>query len=116
MKQLKLKASKDHTSLLQERTLLVEQMMSLTGLMRGSVFSRFSTCSRPSCSCHKGKRHGPRSYFVTTEHKRQRQHYVPNEHVESVKSGVKQFNDLLLLVDKITAINLKLMRHYSSND
>ena len=112
MKQHKSKASKEYSTLLQQRTLLLEKMMALAGLMRGSVFSRFSTCSRPSCLCHKGKRHGPRSYFVTAEHKRQRQYYIPNAQVASVKSGVKQFNDLLQLVDKITTINIKLMQNF----
>jgi hypothetical protein len=114
MNMLKSKLSKDHCLLLQERTSLMEQVLTLSGLMRGSVFSRFSTCSRPTCSCHKGKRHGPRSYFVATEHNRQRQHYISNDRVASVKNSITQFNQLMKLVDQITAINLKLMQDCKS--
>jgi hypothetical protein len=110
MKQSDSNVSKKHALLLRERTALMERMLTLAGLMRGSVFSRFSTCSRLSCACHEGKRHGPRNYFVTTEHERQRQHYVPNGKIASVKRGIKRFNELLALVDRVTAINLRLMR------
>jgi hypothetical protein len=93
-----------------ERALLMERMVSLAQLMRGSVFCRFSTCSRPVCSCHQGKKHGPRSYIVIVERGRQRQHYIPNDQVAAARSSVKQYNELLKLVDRVTAINLKLMQ------
>lgn len=110
-----LKAPSERSALIQEQADIMEQLKGFAGLIRGSIFSRFSTCSRPSCSCHTGKRHGPRYYVVTTQGIRQRQHYIPNDQVGNVKRSIKKFNDLMALVDRLTAINLKLMRNRDIN-
>jgi hypothetical protein len=97
------------SSLLRERAEVLTRIAELSDAMHGSVFSRYSTCSRPSCSCHQGNRHGPRSYFVFLEKGRQRQHYIPQDKVDVVQRGVKQYNELLRLIDQMTVINLKLL-------
>ena len=109
-KQPKSSISKERSALLNEQADITNQLGEFTNLIRGSIFSRFSTCSRPSCSCHEGKRHGPRYYVVTTQGTSQRQHYIPNSQVDNVKRSIKEFNDLMALIDRLTAINLKLIR------
>lgn len=108
--QLKIKA------LHSERQQLLQELSSLSHLIRGSFFQRFSTCSRPNCNCHKGQRHGPRSYVAVTQDKTQKQHYIPKQQVDVIRDGVQQYHRLLEIVDRITAINLKLMRKGGLNE
>jgi hypothetical protein len=92
------------------RRKLLGEAASLWLLICGSSFGRFSTCSRPQCACHKGQRHGPRTYVVVTEQKVQKQHYVPKEQVKAVQEGIRQYRRLLEIVLEVTRINLELMR------
>lgn len=96
--------------LLLERRKLLQELASLALMIRGSFFQRFSTCSRPTCPCHQGKRHGPRSYVAVTREKSQRQHYVPITQVDAVRKGIGQHQRLLDIVARISAINIELMR------
>jgi len=103
-------------SLSRERKALLKELSSSTLLIRGTFFSRYSTCSRPSCACHRGKRHGPRTYVAVTSRKAQRQHYVPLSQLKSVRTGVEQYRRLLRIIDRLTVINLTLMKGGSLND
>jgi hypothetical protein len=102
--------SKRFAALRREREELLGELSELQWLVRGTCLERFSTCSRPNCACHKGQRHGPRNYVVVTREKRQRQIYVPKDQVEALRAGVAQYHRLLEIVDRVTAINLELMR------
>jgi len=102
--------SKKIKTLREERRQLLEDLPTLGRLLRGSYFERFSTCSRPSCPCHRGQRHGPRAYLAVTTGRRQRQHYVPRSQQLAVSEGIRQYHRLLTIVDRLTAINLELMR------
>ncbi|MGH9340431.1 MAG: DUF6788 family protein [Acidobacteriota bacterium] len=92
------------------RQKLLGEAASLRLLIGGSWFERFSTCSRPQCACHQGQRHGPRTYVVVTQEKAQRQHYVPQDQVQALKKGIRQYRRLLEIVGEVTRINLALMR------
>jgi hypothetical protein len=96
--------------LIQERAKLLAELASFASLLRGSWVERFSTCSRPNCECHKGKRHGPRHYLVINEKGRQRQRYIPNACVEDAQAGLRQYKRLQEIVQRITSINLSLMK------
>jgi len=104
------------SALLHERQQLLQELSSLSCLIRGSFFQRFSTCSRPTCNCHKGQRHGPRSYVAVTQAKIQKQHYIPIRQVELIRDGIRQFHRLLEIVDRITVINLNLMNERSLHE
>lgn len=92
------------------RRKLLGEAASLWLLIGGSSFQRFSTCSRPQCACHQGQRHGPRTYVVVTEEKAQKQHYVPQQQVQAVEQGIRQYRRLVEIVFEVTRINLELMR------
>jgi len=98
------------TALLQERRGLFAEISTLERAIHGSIFERFSTCSRPQCSCHQGNRHGPRVYLSVNGHGRQRQHYVPKSQVQAAEEGVLQYRRLREIIDRITHINLELIR------
>lgn len=104
-----LKATKI-ASLRREHNRLLEELSTLSHLLRGSYLERFSTCSRPNCSCHTGQQHGPRAYLVVTRNKSQHQVYVSQTQVHAVRKGIQQYHRLLEIVDRITAINIQLMK------
>ena len=96
--------------LIDERTELLNELGQLSQMLHGSWVERYSVCARPNCKCHKGQRHGPRHYLVVNEDGRQRQKYVPNAKVETAQSGLAQYRRLKEIVDRITHINLALMK------
>ena len=96
--------------LIQKRQVLLERLAALQLLVQGSYLERFSSCSRPNCSCHKGSKHGPRSYLVLYEGKKQRQVYVPQAQRKPIQEGIRQHEDLRAIVKEITRINVRLMR------
>lgn len=97
---------------LMERAELLNEMTQLTELIHGSWVERYSTCSRPKCPCHQDqeKRHGPRAYVVINEEGKQRQKYVPNSQKTAVKNGINQYKRLLAIGERISQINLLMMR------
>jgi hypothetical protein len=96
--------------LLSERARLLAEMATFSQILHGSWVERFSVCSRPNCECHQGKRHGPRHYLVVREGNRQRQKYVPNAQVDAAQRGIAQHHRLQEIVDRITELNLALMK------
>lgn len=96
--------------LLRERAELLAELGTLSHLLHGSWVERYSVCSRPGCRCRGGDRHGPRHYLVVVEGGRQRQKYVPNASVASARKGVAQHRRLREIVERITHINLALMK------
>ena len=95
---------------LRERAGLLKEMASLSMLLHGSWLERFSQCSRPGCKCHTGKRHGPRHYVVINDRGHQRQRYIPNSLVNKAQAGLAQYKRLQGIVERITRINLLLMK------
>jgi hypothetical protein len=103
-------STKNIEQLLAQRKALLKELSTLTHLIRGSSFKRYSTCSRENCDCHTGKRHGPRYYLVIHEKGRQRQKYLPAAQVPHVVDGIEQYHRLQEIVEEITQINLALIK------
>jgi hypothetical protein len=97
-------------SLQNKRKVLLKRLAQLSSLVHGSYLERFSTCIRKNCACHQGKKHGPRSYVVLYDGKRQRQVYVPQSQRQAIRQGIRQHEKLLATVKEITAVNIRLMR------
>jgi len=96
--------------LLEKRTRLLEKLAALHLMVHGSYIERFSTCARKNCACHRGDKHGPRSYVVLYRDAQQRQVYVPQEQVRAVQRGLQQDEQAAGLLRQITDVNLALMR------
>ena len=96
--------------LLDERTQLLGELGTLSQMLHGSWVERFSVCSRPNCRCHSGQRHGPRYYLVVYQGGRQRQKYIPNSQVDAAQAGMAEHSRAREIIDRITQINLALMK------
>ncbi len=104
MSNLNIKKLKD------ERSQLLAELQTLTLVLHGSWVERYSVCSNKTCKCRKGQRHGPRHYLVVNENGRQRQKYIPKSMVEFALEGIQEYKKLMNIIDKITALNLQLIR------
>ena len=109
-------SNKTLKKLLDERTRLLAELGTLPHMLHGSWVARFSLCSRPGCQCHSGHRHGPRHYLVIREGGRQRQKYVPNSQVAAAQAGLAEYGRVREIVDRITHINLTLMKEGAYED
>ena len=98
------------TALLSQRRRLLSQLAKLPLLLHGSNFARFSTCARPNCPCHDGKKHGPRSYLVVYRDQTQHQVYLPLSQIKAAQRGIAQYQRLLKIVDQLTTLNVQLLR------
>ena len=103
-------SKKPTNGVLLKRQRLLRQLAGLSLLLEGSYIERFSTCVRKQCACHKGQKHGPRSYVVIYRDQKQRQVYVPQAQRRAVRQGLRQQQQLQALVQAITDLNLQLMR------
>jgi len=103
-------SGKEERSLLRERQKLLSDLSRLSLIIHGSYFERYSTCSRPGCACHEGKRHGPRAYVAGRASGKPRQHYVRKDQVSAVREGIEQYRLMLEIADRISEINLELAR------
>ena len=97
-------------SLRRERHKLLGKLSELSHVIHGSYFERYSTCSRTNCACHEGKKHGPRAYVALRRQGKPKQHYVQKTQVTAVRDGIGQYHRMLQIADRITEINLELMR------
>jgi len=109
-------SNKTPKKLLDERTRLLAELGSLSHMLHGSWVERFSVCSRPGCRCHSGDRHGPRHYLVVHEGGQQRQKYVPNSQVDAAQAGLVEYRRVREIVDRITHINMALMKENAYED
>lgn len=110
MRYITIMQSKAVKKLLAERSRLASELGTLSHALHGSWVERYSVCSRANCKCHGGERHGPRHYLVVNEGGRQRQKYVPNSCVEQALEGLAQYRRLQDIVDRLTQVNLALMK------
>jgi hypothetical protein len=95
---------------------LLAELGRLGKVLHGSWVVRYSTCSNRNCRCHQGEKHGPRHYLVVNENGRQRQKYVPNSRVEAVLAGIAEYKRALAVLDRISEINILLMKERALND
>jgi len=109
-------SNKTVEKLLAERSALLAELATLSHMLHGSWVQRYSVCSRKDCKCRHGDRHGPRHYLVVNEEGRQRQKYVPNAQVSAAQAGLEEHSRLDVIADRITRINLALMKEGAYED
>ncbi|HHV02555.1 MAG TPA: hypothetical protein GXX64_01380 [Bacteroidales bacterium] len=102
------------TQLLQEKKRLLDELGHLTHILHGTWLERHTTCSNPSCRCHVGEKHGPRYYVVINRNGKQRPKYIPKSSVEKARQGIMEYQRLAEIVDRLTEINLALLREGES--
>lgn len=101
---------KTTTELLQERQRLLAKIENLGDALHGTLVKRFTTCNRPTCQCHQGKKHGPRFYLAINEDGKQRPKYLRTADLDRARQGVAHYHEIMDLLDELTSINLAILR------
>ncbi len=109
-------SSEELQNLLSERDNLLAELSSLSGIVRASIFEKYDVCSRPGCKCHKGEKHGPHACFKISAEGRQFQKYIPKGKRKQAEEAVSQYRRALQIIDRLTAINLKLICGKNNNN
>jgi len=95
-----------------EKQKLLKQLPSLGEILRGTFIKCYLKCIRPNCRCHKDKkyRHGP--YYRVSYGKKGRIHhiYIPLNMINVAKSWTDNYNKLWQGIEKISELNIKLIR------
>lgn len=97
-------------NLLDRRKQLVNELVKHAGLLHGTWVERVTVCSRKSCKCHSGQKHGPRYHLAVMEDGKQRQHYIRMENKEPALQGLAHDRVIEEILQEITLINLELMK------
>ena len=103
------------TNKLVEMKKVVISKLPLENMVRGTFIERYLECSRKNCNCHRAKkyRHGP-YYFITIRKKNKSNHvYVPLKHMKEIKNWVENYNKVWAGIEKITDINIQIIREMS---
>lgn len=91
---------------------IIKQLPPLDEILRGTFIECYLTCIRENCSCHKDKkyRHGP--YYRVSYGKKGRMYhvYVPLPLKETVKRWTKNYEELWNKIEKISSLNIKLIK------
>jgi len=109
-------SNKTLMKLLDQRARLLAELGTLSHMLHGSWVERFSVCARAGCRCHSGDRHGPRHYLVVNEGGRQRHASWAHISVAAAQTGVAAYRRAREIVERITHINLTLMKEDAYED
>ncbi|MGC9066709.1 MAG: DUF6788 family protein, partial [Candidatus Ratteibacteria bacterium] len=95
-----------------EKQKVIKELPPLDKLMRGTFIQCYLVCIRASCKCHKAKkyRHGP--YYRVSYGKEGRMHhvYVPVKMKKEVMQWTENYGKLWEAIEKISELNIKLLR------
>ena len=89
----------------------------LQATLRGSLLKRFLQCGNAKCRCHRGRRHGP--YYYLTVNKPGRKvicQKIPRGREAQVKVWLKNYKRIKKGLEKISDINLELIRLPEESD
>jgi len=96
--------------LMKRREGLIASIPPLNGIIRGSVFERRRRCGKSYCHCANGEGHKTFYLTVTFSSGKTEQISLPPELVPAVRSQVKNYRKLIRILEKISAMNRKLIR------
>ncbi len=92
------------------RAALVRRLGRRGELMKGSLVTRWTRCSRPGCACARGEKHGPYLYVSVFREGRTRSVYVPQHLEGEVRRWVENARALERDLAEISWLNARLLR------
>jgi hypothetical protein len=93
----------------QQRDALIEELRSLGNLMRGTLIQAHVKCGRKGCECEAGEKH-EKVHLCLNLHGRTRNLYVGRGREDSVASLVREYQRARHIIEKLTEVNLELLR------
>jgi len=93
----------------QQRDALIEELRGLGNLMRGTLIQAHVRCGRKGCECEQGEKH-EKVHLCLNLHGRTRTLYVGRAREESVAGLVREYQRARHIIEKLTEVNLDLLR------
>jgi hypothetical protein len=102
---------KTSSALRKRRQSLLQQLPSLTEILRGSLIERYKPCGKPGCKCADGPGHGPKYYLsVSYPGLRPRMDYVPQEFYDQTAEFLANYQRAREILEEICEINRQLLQ------
>ena len=97
------------TQLKRQRRKIIKQMPPFERILRTTISKYYLTCGYKKCRCHKGEKHGPFIYLSLTEKGKTKMYFTPEEIVQKVKEGVKNYHKLWENIYRLCQINREIL-------
>lgn len=103
--------------LLKERDTLAGTLSDYTHVLRGTIVSRGNICGTPGCRCKRKTNpilHGPYRYLSHRSPKSINMIFLNKTKLPYAVEGIREYNELIELIYRISVINFEILRyHYS---
>ncbi len=101
-------------NLVKQRTLLMQEVLSLREFIRGTLVKTQKKCGRKSCKCEKGLLH-PHIYISTSRNRRNQVVYIRPNEVGKAEHRIKNYRKLTEILDNISQVNIALLKLERNN-
>lgn len=101
--------------LLKERDRLAKKLGQYKHLLRGTIVKRGNICGTPGCRCKRKLKpilHGPYPYLSHRSPKIINMIFLNKKKLAYAMKGVKEYNELIELIYKISVINFETLRYH----
>lgn len=101
--------------LLKERDSLAKKLAGYKHLLRGTIVKRGNICGTPNCRCKRKIKpilHGPYPYLSHRSPKTINMIFLNKKKLPYAIKGVKEYNELIELVYRISVINFEILRYH----
>jgi hypothetical protein len=102
---------------LAEQRALVHRLLHLREQLPGSLFARYGTCGKETCTCRTGAKHGPYLVLSTRSAGRGAFEYLEEAQAEEVRGLVsrhRQFQEGLRRLKKVNGEVVSLLKRYQT--
>jgi Family of unknown function (DUF6788) len=103
---------------LQEQRELVRSLLLLREQLRGSLFTRYGECGKPTCACSHGEKHGPYYVLSTRSAGKGGYAYLAADQAREAKELVARYRAFRAGLRKLKRINedlVVLLRRYQES-
>ena len=80
------------------------QIISGSGVMRGTLSTREKVCGKSTCKCARGEKHVA-LYLMSSKDGKQRQLFVPKSHEAKVRKWLEQYKQAEDLLEEISDLH-----------
>jgi hypothetical protein len=80
------------------------QMVSGSGMLRGTLTVRDKVCGKPSCKCARGEKHVA-LYLIASKDGKFRQLFVPHSHEARVRKWLEQYKQAEAWLEQISDLH-----------
>ena len=101
--------------LLKERDKLAARLSGYKHTLRGTIIKRGNICGKAVCICKRKNNpvlHGPYQYLSHRSRKSINMIFLNKKKLPRAAKGVKEYNELIDLIYRISEINFKILRYH----